>query len=92
MYRFQIVPPVDNLVVPKLDKVGLIFLVSGRDEAVDLFSSVSHGAQLLGERGRRARGMRWGQREQDKGMEGYMSEKKGAGYCRERRLIPLPLI
>lgn len=30
------VPPVDDLVVTELDKVGLIFLVAGRYEAVDL--------------------------------------------------------
>ena len=30
------VPPVYNLVVPELDEVGLVFLVSGSDEAVDL--------------------------------------------------------
>ena len=31
------VPPVDDLVVAELDEVGLVFLVPGRDEAVDLF-------------------------------------------------------
>lgn len=30
------VPSVDNLVVAELDKVGLVFLVAGGDEAVDL--------------------------------------------------------
>lgn len=30
------VPPVDDLVVAELDKVGLVFLVAGRYEAVDL--------------------------------------------------------
>lgn len=35
------VPPVDDLVVAELDKVGLILLVSGRYEAVDLMAVVS---------------------------------------------------
>jgi hypothetical protein len=30
------VAPVDDLVVAELDEVGLVFLVSGGDEAVDL--------------------------------------------------------
>jgi len=30
------VPPVDDLVVAELDEVGLVFLVAGRDEAMDL--------------------------------------------------------
>jgi hypothetical protein len=30
------VSPVDDLVVPELDEVGLVFLVAGGDEAVDL--------------------------------------------------------
>ena len=33
------IPPVDDLVVAELDKVGLVFLVSRGDEAVDLFLS-----------------------------------------------------
>jgi hypothetical protein len=41
------VPPVDDLVVAELDKVGLVLLVSGRDEAVDLVGAMS-------ERGERA--------------------------------------
>lgn len=32
------VAAVDNLVVAELDEVGLVFLVSGGDEAVDLFT------------------------------------------------------
>lgn len=31
------VPPVDDLEVPEFDEVGLVFLVAGGDEAVDLF-------------------------------------------------------
>jgi hypothetical protein len=31
------VPPVHELVVAELDKVGLVLLVAGGDEAVDLF-------------------------------------------------------
>ncbi len=35
------IAPVDNLVIAELNEVGLVFLVSGRDKAVDLFSFVS---------------------------------------------------
>lgn len=30
------VPPVDDLVLPELDEIRLVFLVSGSDEAMDL--------------------------------------------------------
>jgi hypothetical protein len=40
------VPPVDDLILPELDEVGLVLLVAGGDEAVDLllFSWVSERA------------------------------------------------
>jgi len=38
------VPPVDDLVIAELDEVGLVFLVSGGDEAVDLEGRVLAGA------------------------------------------------
>jgi hypothetical protein len=36
------IPPVDDLVVAELDEVRLVFLISGSDQAVDLFYSVSY--------------------------------------------------
>lgn len=51
------VPPVDDLVVAKLDKVGLVLLIAGSDEAVDLHEGGRGEAgrkvswELLGGRG-----------------------------------------
>lgn len=43
------VAPVDDLIVTELNEVGLVFLVSGRDKAVDLFFSVSYRDSIEGE-------------------------------------------